>query len=1077
MKKIVYSCLVLFFIFISYTTSAQTVIWFEDFGTGCNQGQLAHNFTTTNGTWTVTNTGVNDAEANVWFISATERIDVDNCGIGCGGTNSRTLHLGSVAIPAFGYPADLGAAYNAGGLCGLFFCVATNKRVESPFINCTSQSNIELSFDYIEYGQGATDNATLWYYDGTTWSLLVDLPKTLCCDGVGGTSTCNNSLQGNFTNYTISLPISANNNPNVKIGFNWTNNDDGVGADPSFAVDNITLTVPSGVTPPVADFSASQTSICAGECIDFTDLSTNTPTSWSWTFTGGTPGTSNSQNPANICYTTPGTYTVTLVATNAGGSSPPETKTNYITVHPNPVVDLGPDTTICDGDILQLDAGAGYTGYAWLPSGSTQTINVTTTGTYSVTVTDVNTCQGSDEITVTVITSADATITSGTSFCSNDPAVNFTAVDGGGTWIGPGITAGGLFTPSTAGVGMHQIIYTIPGSCGDADTVQVTVLQAPTVNLGPDTTICDGDILQLDAGAGYTGYAWLPSGSTQTINVTTTGTYSVTVTDVNTCQGSDEITVTVITSADATITSGTSFCSNDPAVNFTAVDGGGTWIGPGITAGGLFTPSTAGVGMHQIIYTIPGSCGDADTVQVTVLQAPTVNLGPDTTICDGDILQLDAGAGYTGYAWLPSGSTQTINVTTSGTYSVTVTDANTCQGSDEIVVTVVTSYDATILTTGPFCSNGSSVQFNAQDAGGTWSGTGISSGGLFNPVVAGPGVHQIIYTITGSCGDADTVQVTVHPAPVIDLGPDQTVCEGDLVTLDAGSGYSNYSWTPSGSNQTLDVTTSGTYSVTVTDSNGCQGSDDVVINVQTQADASILTTGPYCTNSDEVQFTAQTTGGTWSGNGISSAGLFYPSTAGEGTHEIIYTIPGLCGDIDTVDIVVYASPSGMVITSDESCIGASDGWAYVVVNGGTAPYTIVWSTLVSGDTVTGLMPGTYFVNITDLNSCLYLEEFIILSGTQECSPPHVYVPNTFSPNGDGQNDILYVRGEGIRYMEFIIYSRWGEKVFESFDKETGWDGTYKGQLCDPGVFSYILNITWDNTAKEEKFSGNITLVR
>jgi hypothetical protein len=212
------------------------VFWSEDFGTGCNTGQLANGFVSTNGTWTTTSTGTNDASANTFFISATEQIDAGGCGTGCGGNNSRTLHLGNVAVGGL-IAADGGATYNAGGACAFGICVTTNIRAESPVINCTGRTSIELEFDYIEFGQGTQDNATLWYFNGSTWSLLEDLAKTSCCGG-----PCNGTNQGSFTAYSIMLPASADNNPNIKIGFNWTNNDDGVGTDPSFAVDNITLT-------------------------------------------------------------------------------------------------------------------------------------------------------------------------------------------------------------------------------------------------------------------------------------------------------------------------------------------------------------------------------------------------------------------------------------------------------------------------------------------------------------------------------------------------------------------------------------------------------------------------------------------------------------------------------------------------------------------------------------------------------------------------------------------------------------------------------------------------------------------
>ncbi len=227
MRSILSISLLLFILLQSHFSSAQ-IIWTEDFGTGCNQGQMVEAF---NSSWTVTNTGLNENTANAWFVSATENGNVaGTCGSGCG--NDRSLHMG--ANGSF-LGTDLGAAYFegiAGFACDLFGCGATDKRVESPIINCSGYSSISLAFIYLE-GGNLIDNATLWYFDGTTWTQLADPAKTF-------STTC--SPQGVWTNYSINLPASANNNPNVRIGFRWVNNDDGDATDPSFAVDDVQLT-------------------------------------------------------------------------------------------------------------------------------------------------------------------------------------------------------------------------------------------------------------------------------------------------------------------------------------------------------------------------------------------------------------------------------------------------------------------------------------------------------------------------------------------------------------------------------------------------------------------------------------------------------------------------------------------------------------------------------------------------------------------------------------------------------------------------------------------------------------------
>jgi hypothetical protein len=230
----------------SITSNAQVVeFWSENFGSGCNTGTLASDyFSFTNGPWTITETGTNANVANTWFVSAAENGNAaGQCGSGCGSDPS--LHVG--AFNSF-LGTDLGASYFEGldGFCGLLGCGATDKRIESGNIDCSIFINNTISFNYIE-GGNTLDNATFWYFDGNEWSMIQDLPKT---------QTCPNG-QGEWTEVTITLPISANNNPNVRFGFRWQNNDDGDATDPSFAVDDIVISgeygedaIPPSITCP-----------------------------------------------------------------------------------------------------------------------------------------------------------------------------------------------------------------------------------------------------------------------------------------------------------------------------------------------------------------------------------------------------------------------------------------------------------------------------------------------------------------------------------------------------------------------------------------------------------------------------------------------------------------------------------------------------------------------------------------------------------------------------------------------------------------------------------------------------------
>lgn len=222
---------------------ADTVFWSEDFTTGAG--------------WTLANvTGPEGSDPNPFYIGPWEGGGIPPGGCGVANNGNNTLHTGSVFNPTGG------AAYDAGGLCGILYCPQTNRRAQSPVINCTGRSNITLSFNYIEFGSGSDDNMTVSCYTGGIWIQISDPVKTPCCGGA-----CNGVLQGQWTSHSVILPANANNNPNVRIGFRWVNNDDGVGTDPSFAVDDITLTVEGPPESTTAEYFYSNPQVPYGNSL------------------------------------------------------------------------------------------------------------------------------------------------------------------------------------------------------------------------------------------------------------------------------------------------------------------------------------------------------------------------------------------------------------------------------------------------------------------------------------------------------------------------------------------------------------------------------------------------------------------------------------------------------------------------------------------------------------------------------------------------------------------------------------------------------------------------------------------
>jgi hypothetical protein len=362
--------------------------------------------------------------------------------------------------------------------------------------------------------------------------------------------------------------------------------------------------------------------------------------------------------------------------------------------------------------------------------------------------------------------------------------------------------------------------------------VPVVVNPNPTPSITPNgpTTFCSGGNVILDAGAGYSGYAWSNGGNTQTISVAASGNYSVTVTDGNGCQGTaGPVAVTVNTSPTPPVINASgplTFCDYE-FVTLTSSYANNILWSNGLTTQTIVVNTS---GTYTVTYTDANGCSSVSlpvVVSVYPSPSPVITANGPTTICSGDTVVLDAGAGYTNYAWSNGANSQTIIVTASGAFDVTVTNANGCVGTSAIETVVVNASPSPVITaSGPltFC-DGDSVTL---DAGSGYSSYAWSNGGSTQAIVANlSGNYTVTVTNASGCeGISSPVPVTVNnnPSPVITPAGPVAICNGDTVILDAGAGYAAYLWSPNGeTTQTIFVTSAGTYSVHVTDGNGCSG--------------------------------------------------------------------------------------------------------------------------------------------------------------------------------------------------------------------------------------------------------------
>jgi PKD repeat protein len=536
------------------------------------------------------------------------------------------------------------------------------------------------------------------------------------------------------------------------------------------------------VNAPVADFSADSISACAGTTVKFTDLSTKSPTVWTWTFPGGTPAASNAQNPS-VIYNTPGVYDVTLRVANAYGNDT-IIKSAYITVNAIPVATVsasGP-TTFCPGDSVILTSSPGSS-YLWSNSLTSSSIKVSASGNYSVKVSGPTGCSSTSAITgVTVHPVFTAVITPNgpTTFCQGD-SVTLTSNTGSSYSWSNSSTAQFIkvYTPGTYSVTTADI----NGCSVSTDSVTITVNPnpaIPSVSTNGTTDLCLGDTVILTSGSA-SGYLWNTGSTDSSIIVTTAGTYNVKAFNGFGCGTSSSGTVVSVNDPLADFTASPLLVFIPAAtVNFTAFPTGispytYSWSFGDATGSSASAPGHTynSIGYQTVSLTLTDSTGCAKTITkpnyVQVEQLfPSYPMVTGTTV---DITGLSFQDAVTGIISLSDGNC-ILSVDSGDTWSPLPT-GNTEPLTDAFIIPgnwFVTGANGTILlstndgaTWNPF-STGTTETFNGSSFSSASNGFAVGTNGTIQkyngsgwlPQTSGTTVNlQNVYTF--STGDAIAV--------------------------------------------------------------------------------------------------------------------------------------------------------------------------------------------------------------------------------------------------------------------------------------------------------------------------------
>ena len=787
------------------------------------------------------------------------------------------------------------------------------------------------------------------------------------------------------------------------------------------------ITHPNGTQPISNSFSyqlicndvratSTTTNICSGDSVRIDITSTDPNATFTWTTAGGTGITGQASGTGNsikqlLTYsgTTKDSLTYNITSNDNGC-----TKTTSVKVVVN--ASFKPDARInqisCATDSIRLSVANvdANTTYSWTgPNGfssnqprvSIKFNSSAQEGDYIVTSTGL--C-GSQKDTVSFVTPNLQLSVSGNGEVCNGSSVTLIA---NGQFDSVRWSNGTLGNQNTVTVAGDYTAFAYQNGCNAATTVRVTQCQQQICNptITGNKEFCQGDSIILDAGTGFTSYLWNTGAITQTIVVKTTGKFIVNVTGQS-CTGKDSVQVISNPLPTPTISGNTSFCI------------GGSTI---LTVNGQYDSvrwstnettnsiSVSQVGNYSVTVFNKGCSGSAN-VDVTegILN---VSISGDNVLCGGTTGTLTAIGTFDSVRWSTNATTTSINITQSGTYSVTAySNSNGCSGTASFEVARI-SIDYFLDKKLDSICTGDTAKF-------VLSAGDLGSSPVDTFTFTQPGRYLVSYQ-TPSCGlYTDSVVVLGKSISKPAITGNLSICQQQSTTLDAGANYDSYAWQPNGeSTQTITASQPGTYTVIVKKGN-CSATNAVtVVQVASLNPFSLGNDTTFCGNFSKVLSTGnQST--IWS-TGVTAAQI---SVSQPG--QIIATQSNNCNTVsDTIVISQNPIPSVFIGNDTAFCEGE------LLLSAPSEMNSYVWNNGATSQTITVSQEGTYSVKITDANNCSNSDSITISSNCLN----DIWIPNAFSPNNDGVNDVFMVRGnpQNTTIEKMLVYNRWGNKVFEA----------------------------------------------
>lgn len=877
------------------------------------------------------------------------------------------------------------------------------------------------------------------------------------------------------------------------------------------------------------------TSICQGANANITA----TPAGMTYLWSNGS--TSNSIQPSVAA-----TYTVTVTDGNGCQGSVAQ----VVSVNNNPIPAITGNLSACQGTSSTLGLSAPFTGYAWSNGATTPTISVNTTGNYSVIVTDVNGCTGNTTVLFTSLPFTAAVISGPAGFCTGSNA----SIDAGSGYSNYQWSNGNSSQQiNVTNGGVYSVTVTAPNGCTGTSNYSISAWVLPIAQISGVTAICQGAAANLIAGPIGVNYQWSTGSNASSIQPTTNGVYTLTVTDGNGCTNSISQNVTVNTNPIPVITGTFTVCQGNPGL----LDVGNT---PGMSYSWSNGSNTSSIqpttgGNYAVIVTDANGCTGTTSQLFTVNTLPVAVINGDADFCTGDNVTLTSGGTFASYQWSNGITTSQNNISTGGNYSLTVTDNNGCTGSTSFTVTENPLPQPQLAANTDICDGSSSLLDPGNFASYSWS-TGSTSASIQANTT---GIYVVTVTDNNGCVNTATSHVIVHLNPTPSITGQAEICDGKSTVLSLNSNYAQYTWSTGASTSTQTISTAGSYTVTVTDAFGCTGTATFSVAVNPLPLVSITGDLDKCSGTGTTLSTIPGQGTyVWSNGSIDPSITVFAG----GVYTVTVTTPKGCtksvgvtfnehpipiaayipqqnitceeirikfqntsineagskylwdfGDGGTSTerspSHVYASPgeynTSLVVTSPFDCIDDESMIVSVII----PPYPE--ARFSQSTKLVSIFNSEVSFSNSSVNSIRYKWNFGDGQSTVEENPTHVFdqvgtnkikliayntancfdeyetelevapffIPNAFSPNDDGKNDVFFDGTPVLNVQSFDmqIFNRWGQNIYETDSFFRPWDGLMKnGDPSPEGLYTYKIRI-FSIKGKYYEFTGAFSLIR